>query len=85
MPTMKADPARKTLILGFVIVSVSIVVGSVIISRAPHFEKTEGLEWIESRSGTTYIMVGDRGGEPIYKRVPGPGASGVQIEPKYLK
>ncbi len=82
---MKETAIAKAVLIASTIVAISIVIGCAIISRAPHYEKVGASELIDTKSGTTYHLVGDRNEMPIYKVVPGPGSSGVHIEPKYRK
>ena len=83
---MKENVVAKAIVVGSIIVGVSIVLGCFVISRAPRFEKTGGLELLETRSGSIYVLKGEKQkGQPSYRVVPGPHSPGVHVEPQYQK
>ena len=78
--TDKAIP--RAIVLGSMVIAASIVVGCLIISHAPRFEKAGSRELIETRSGSTYVFKGIRqpAGQPSYQVLLGPRSSGVHVE-----
>jgi len=83
---MKDKAIAKASVIASVVVGIAIVLGCLIISRAPRFEETGTLGLIETRSGSTYVLKGTKQpGEPLYQVVPGPKSSGVHVEPQYKK
>ena len=57
---MKQDVVARATTIAGTIVAISILIGSVMLFRVPHFEKTGALEFIETRSGSTYILKGEK-------------------------
>lgn len=83
---MKQDAVAKAIIIAGVFIAVSIVIGYVILSRAPRSEKTGPLELVETRSGSTYVLKGEKQkGQPFYEVLPGPRSPGAHIEPRFRK
>jgi len=74
----------KAVLMGSTIIGAAILLGSLIISRAPRFEKTGTLEIMDTRSGAVYELQGAKNpGQPFYKFVPGRGLGcvcGAQIQ-----
>lgn len=70
-------------LLGSVIIGASIIAGCYIISRSPRYEPLDGLQFIETSTGTYYKRSGFvEGGRPQYKSVPGPGTWKAVVEPQ---
>ena len=83
---MKENTVAKAVILAGIIIAVSIVIASVILSHVPHFEKTGPLELLNTKSGSTYILKGEKQkGQPFYQVVPGPRSPGAYVEPQFKK
>ena len=83
---MNEKSVAKAIIAGSTIVGVSIIVGCLFISRAPRFEKTGTVELIETRSGSMYVLKGEKlKGQPFYQVLPGPGSADSYVEPQFKK